>query len=247
LDDPSFALVTPHGLLVGVRAPVEPDASCLFDEERALSAGLTGARLRTFLGGRLALRRALERAGLRPGPILRDDRGAPRLPDGVRGSASISHKDDVAVALFAPEEEGLDVRARVGVDVEIDRPFRVDIARRVLRDGELALADGLDPLARGRFVLRRFSAKEAVYKAIDPFVRRYVGFREVSLDAAPGAALGDDRAGAEVELSLEPASPVPLRVDARQIELVLGDATRLVISTARAAPTSGSAEVGGRR
>jgi 4'-phosphopantetheinyl transferase EntD len=31
-----------------------------------------------------------------------------------------------------------------------------------------------------------FSAKEAIYKAIDPFVRRYVGFQEVELSSPTG-------------------------------------------------------------
>ena len=31
----------------------------------------------------------------------------------------------------------------------------------------------------------RFSAKEAIYKALDPWVRRYVAFREVDLTPLP--------------------------------------------------------------
>ena len=39
----------------------------------------------------------------------------------------------------------------------------------------------------------RFSAKEAVYKAIDPWLRRYVGFREVEVELD---AQGEGRAHA---------------------------------------------------
>jgi 4'-phosphopantetheinyl transferase EntD len=39
--------------------------------------------------------------------------------------------------------------------------------------------------ARAREVLLRFSAKEAIYKALDPFVRRYVGFLEVEVTPRP--------------------------------------------------------------
>ena len=34
---------------------------------------------------------------------------------------------------------------------------------------------------RSRALLLRFSMKEAVYKALDPYVRRYVAFREVTV------------------------------------------------------------------
>ncbi|HMG57415.1 MAG TPA: 4'-phosphopantetheinyl transferase superfamily protein [Kofleriaceae bacterium] len=37
----------------------------------------------------------------------------------------------------------------------------------------------------GRGVTLRFSIKEAIYKAIDPYVRRYVGFTEVELELDP--------------------------------------------------------------
>jgi 4'-phosphopantetheinyl transferase EntD len=43
----------------------------------------------------------------------------------------------------------------------------------------------LDVSDRAREVLLRFSAKEAIYKALDPFVRRYVGFGEVAVSPLP--------------------------------------------------------------
>ena len=102
--------------------------------------------------------------------ILSDDRGAPILPPGWVGS--ISHKGVRAAALVAPAGGG-----HIGVDLEVAAPPRQDIARRVLTPREqAALPD------RGRAVTLRFSIKEAIYKAIDPYVRRYVGFTEVELD-----------------------------------------------------------------
>ncbi|MBL0221008.1 MAG: 4-phosphopantetheinyl transferase family protein, partial [Myxococcales bacterium] len=41
---------------------------------------------------------------------------------------------------------------------------------------------------RGRGATLRFSIKEAIYKAIDPFVRRYVAFTEVELVVTDGVA-----------------------------------------------------------
>lgn len=183
--DVAFDLALTHGRCVGVRLPAEEDdihalADCaLVREERAFADGLSLVRRRTWVGGRAAMRKALEAAGLAVTDcILPDDRGAPRFPKGIAGS--ISHKEALGVALVAPEAE-----ARVGVDVEIERPRRVDITRHVLAEDELSEVEPLDPEERAREVLLRFSAKEAVYKALDPFVRRYVAFHEVSVTPRP--------------------------------------------------------------
>jgi enterobactin synthetase component D len=172
---PLFDLELPHGRCVGLSVAAGPlDEGALRPEEIAMAAGWSEARRRSFVAGRTALRMALDRAGIDAPAILADDRGAPRLPAGVAGS--ISHKESVAVALVAQETV-----ARIGVDVEPDEPIRVDIARRVLTPEELVEIEPLVDPERGRAVRLRFSAKEAVYKAIDPFVRRYVDFHEVSL------------------------------------------------------------------
>lgn len=215
-----FERESPHGLVVGVRVAQDPDLDVLAEEERVFARGLAAPRRSTFVAGRLALQIAIARRGLPACPALRDDRGAPSLAALPGASGSISHKDFVAVALLASSEGGW----RHGVDVEVDRAMRVDVARRVLTDEESETLGGLPDDARGAFVLRRFSAKEAIYKAIDPFVRRYVGFREVSLE---------DRAGAlSAELRLEPHAS--LRVEVAQENIVV-EGARLVLSTARAA------------
>jgi len=134
----------------------------------------------------LALRLALSRAGLDAPPVLVDSRGAPMLPPEVWGS--ISHKETLAVALVAPATPH--AATRLGVDVEVDRAPSQDIASKVLTDEEVGEVAGLESAARARAVLLRFSAKEAIYKALDPFVRRYVGFKEVSV--RPLAAVAAD-------------------------------------------------------
>ena len=144
----------------------------LHPEERAAGAALPIARRREWAAGRLALRAALERAGIAiDSPIGADDRGAPRVPSGAIGS--ISHKRGLAVAIAARDDH-----ARLGLDLELDAPPKIDIERRVLTPAERAALTELD---RGRAVMLRFAIKEAIYKAIDPFVRRYVGFQEVEL------------------------------------------------------------------
>ncbi|MDP9033593.1 MAG: 4'-phosphopantetheinyl transferase superfamily protein [Myxococcota bacterium] len=184
-------------------------------EERAFAARLAPARRRTWVGGRIAMREALVRSGFEPFPVLSDDRGAPRLRPGVAGS--ISHKNlsamgtsravlrDVAVALVAREES-----ARVGVDIEVATPVShspLGIAQRILTDDELSAIFPMSPEERAREILLRFSAKESLYKAIDPFVRRYVAFREVELTPLPDGS-------AHVRLLLQEAEG-PFHVMAR--------------------------------
>jgi 4'-phosphopantetheinyl transferase EntD len=156
----------------------------LHPDERAAAAGLGRARRRDWSAGRLALRAALVRLDAdlaEHGPIGADDRGAPRLPAGYAGS--ISHKRGLAVALAAADEGWA-----LGIDVELDAPPRVDVSGRVLTEGERAIVLALAEAERGRAQVLRFAIKEAVYKAIDPRLRRYVGFQEVELHEVVDAA-----------------------------------------------------------
>jgi 4'-phosphopantetheinyl transferase EntD len=168
-----FDLDLAHGRCVGVRID-EGAAVALHGAEQAHARTLGPKRAATWTAGRVALHAALERLGEDGGALLSTARGAPELPPHLVGS--ISHKETVAVGLAA--------RARgdaVGVDVEIDRPPRGEIARMVLRDEEREEIEALSPDARQKETLLRFSAKEALYKALDRYVGRYVGFKEVRL------------------------------------------------------------------
>jgi 4'-phosphopantetheinyl transferase EntD len=164
---------TPHGVLAIVALPEDELAlaSTLHPEEIALTGPFAPRRVRTFAGGRYALRAAMTAARLDfSGPILRDDRGAPIVPAGVR--ASLSHGDDVACALVAVGFAG-----QVGVDIETIARLKPNISRLILTERERAIVKD-EP----RELALRFSLKESFYKAIDPYVRRYIGFHEVEVD-----------------------------------------------------------------
>ena len=168
----------------------------LHPDEAALVEAMPPTRRATFVAGRLAMRTAMRTAlgAAHSGPalhdahapILRTDRGAPVLPHAVAGS--ISHKHDAALALMLPRHTMPPATTtHVGVDLE-HRPAarditRPSIARRILTADELdALATlNADPLAQRERVILSFAIKEAVYKAIDPTVQRYVRFTEVVL------------------------------------------------------------------
>jgi len=218
VSDIAFDFLLEHGRCIGLRLPdgETPGAEALPAGELAFAAKLTTVRRRTWLGGRVALRLALGRAGLDAPAVLVDPRGAPMLPPEVSGS--ISHKETLAVALVAPTTP--QSATRLGVDVELDRVSSHDIASKILTDEEVGEVAGLESAVRARAVLLRFSAKEAVYKALDPFVRRYVAFKEVSVRPLPAG-------GAEVQLHL-PASEGSFAAEVRWLRW-----ERFFVTTAR--------------
>jgi enterobactin synthetase component D len=220
--DVAFELALEHGRCVGVTLPeadVDVDdlaRAALLPEERAFAATLSSVRRRTWVGGRVALRQALTLAGLEAPALLSDPRGAPLLPNGVAGS--VTHKARVAAALVT-----LEASARVGVDIENDEVGSVDISTRVLTGDEIGELALLEPRSRAREVLLRFSAKEALYKALDPFVQRYVGFKEAVVSTRPDG-------GADVTLRLRPGEG-PFLAEVRWRRL-----GTLVLTTARVVP-----------
>jgi 4'-phosphopantetheinyl transferase EntD len=177
----AFRLDLPHGRCVGVEIPAAIDelALGLRLPEQRYAERLGEGRRASWIAGRAALRAALEDLGADTGPILATNRGAPLMPEDLLGS--ISHKRELAVGLAARRQGS----AEIGVDLEKDAPLRFDIARRVLTEREAQELDRLSPDKRQSEVLLRLSCKESIYKAIDPFVHRYVGFQEATVVPHP--------------------------------------------------------------
>jgi 4'-phosphopantetheinyl transferase EntD len=181
-------LETPHGTanVVTVHAWSQALLDELAPAERALAETLSKKRREELVAGRVALRQLLP-DDTRAHAILPDDRGAPVMPPGWIGS--LSHKLDRAAAVVAPAGPH-----RIGLDLERARPPNIDVGRRVLTGRELDALGSLEPHAYGLAVTLRFSIKEAIYKAIDPFLRRYVGFLEVELALLDGGHVRVDHA-----------------------------------------------------
>lgn len=219
-----FRLDLTHGRCVGVEIPALVTEETLLPlrlPEQRFAAGLTDARRPTWVAGRLALRAALEDLALEAGPLLATGRGAPSLPEHARGS--ISHKRELAVGLAAARAGS----AELGVDLERDAPLRIDISRRVLTEAEATEVNALDPAARQSEVLLRLSCKESIYKALDPFVQRYVGFQEATVIPRPDGT-------AAVTLALvQEEGPFAVEVTWRRIETAHGG---FFLTTARIAP-----------
>jgi 4'-phosphopantetheinyl transferase EntD len=202
----AFQHASPHGVLAAVHIPDSPDPvpeeilARLPAAEADHARSLRGYRQVQFVGGRIALRRACEQLGVRPTPILSTDRGAPLVPAGLAGS--VSHKRTLAVGMVASSRDGT-----LGVDLEDYGPPRPSIARHILTPAELAAVEALPEDRRWTAILQRFSIKEAIYKAVDPYVRRYVGFHEAMV-------WPDLQKTARVELCLANGEG-PFAVDAR--------------------------------
>src|SRR5580698_483583 len=76
-DAVAFDLELPHGRCLGVRltpdaAGIDALAELLVPEERAFAAGFGPARRRTWIGGRAAMRLALDRIGVTAPAIFGD-------------------------------------------------------------------------------------------------------------------------------------------------------------------------------
>ena len=135
--------------------------------ERDLAKGMRGRRQIEFTGGRLAWRAI----SARHGPLRTGKRGEPLCPEGL--SVSLTHKQDLAIALVGKEDDGT-----LGLDLEGDARERMTIGERVLRPEELEVVRALPAAEQWRAVLLRFALKEAAYKAIHPHLLRFVGFQE---------------------------------------------------------------------
>ena len=144
------------------------------------------ARLNKFIGGRIALRRALNEVMPSSYPhdaesIMRDQWGAPQLSRNITGS--ISHKDFLCVGAAAVDPHG-----RVGVDLEhVNNKAATTLWRRILTEEEKAHLGSLASLGYSleEETLLIFSFKEAVYKAMHPFLERSVDFSEVEIEPHP--------------------------------------------------------------
>ena len=143
----------------------------LFPEERALIERAAVKRREQFSSGRVAAHRLFERAGGMRMPVLRGEGRAPRWPTGWVGS--ISHGAGYALAALAPADRV----AGVGIDVEARGRLTAKMLRLIMTPDEIERVGG--DLDRA---LIAFSAKESLYKALQPRVGVYIGFQEVEID-----------------------------------------------------------------
>jgi 4'-phosphopantetheinyl transferase EntD len=150
--------------------------------EEALAARMTPARRAQFTAGRMLARKALARLGVAATALPRAASGAPVWPAGCVGS--ITHCGEGAAGWCIVAVAHGDARLSLGLDAEVDRPLDPALVERVLRPEETRRRTGDDDLLTTVI----FSAKESVYKALNPLTGRFLDFHDVAiaLDVAGG-------------------------------------------------------------
>ncbi|GAB2849671.1 4'-phosphopantetheinyl transferase superfamily protein [Streptomyces deserti] len=152
------------------------DAS-LYPEEAALVARAVAKRRREFAAVRSCARRAMEKLGVPPQPVLPGERGAPRWPAGLVGS--MTHCDGYCAAALVRVTD----LASLGIDAEPDGPLPDGVLPSVSLPTE---QQRLRRLTADRPDLHwdrlLFSAKESVYKAWFPLTGKWLDFMEADIE-----------------------------------------------------------------
>lgn len=152
-----------------VRAGEHP----LFDEEAAVVARAVASRRGDFAAGRNAARRALAKLGVAEVAIPSGPRRAPVWPSGIVGSISHSGGWALAAVARAGDFEAL------GVDIEVAAPLPPDVGAIVVGPRDRLGSSSLRATIA-------FSAKESVYKALQPARGWLLEFADVDLELHEG-------------------------------------------------------------
>ncbi|MBZ3905112.1 MULTISPECIES: 4'-phosphopantetheinyl transferase family protein [Streptomyces] len=186
-------------LLPGAVVVVEahgPDAADaegieLYPEEEAVVARAVAKRRREFTVVRACARRAMEKLGVPPRPIVPGERGAPGWPDGLTGS--MTHCEGFAAAALVRARD----LASLGVDAEPHDALPEGVLTAIALPAEelrLRRLTADHPAVHWDRLL--FSAKESVYKAWFPLTGRWLDFSEADIEVTvdPGGRSGALRA-----------------------------------------------------
>jgi 4'-phosphopantetheinyl transferase EntD len=155
----------------------EADQAPLYPEEQAVVARAVDKRRREFAAVRACARRAMEKLGVPPQPVLPGERGAPRWPVGLLGS--MTHCDGYRAAALVRATD----LASLGIDAEPHDPLPEGVLRSVALPAEqerLALLAARQPAVHWDRLL--FSAKESVYKAWFPLTGKWLDFEEADIE-----------------------------------------------------------------
>lgn len=166
------------GVLVDHRLIQAGDEDALLESEsNSIASGLVAVR-RASGAARIVARRLLAAIGCPTCALPKGPTGAPSWPAGAIGS--LAHDQSVAVAAVARAG----AFRSIGIDIEPAVPLPAEMIELVTTPRERATLDG-DPL-RGRLY---FTAKEAVYKAVQPIDPVFLEFHDIEVDLDAGRAL----------------------------------------------------------
>lgn len=189
MSDSHFDGLLPAQTVI-VEATPELWQGSLWPEEQACVARAVPKRVREFTAGRNCARRALERLGLPPGPLLVGASREPLFPEGIAGSITHTHDFCAAAAVRIGAIRSL------GIDAEPDAPLSPGLLPTIAAPDEASMLAGLragQPAHHWDKLL--FCIKEAFFKAYFPIGRRFIGFAaaRVRIDACADAPASEFR------------------------------------------------------
>lgn len=159
----SFMPLKPENEGAGKEADKE-----LFPQEEDTANRMVPARRAEFTAGRSAARLAMDQLGVIPCAIPQGPDRAPIWPKGVNGS--ITHTKDIALCVMG----ALSQWEGIGIDLEEDAPLKDDLIKTVLTPKEREFFKGAAD--QGLQARRIFCAKEALFKALYPRTKTFIGF-----------------------------------------------------------------------
>ncbi|MFI6494677.1 4'-phosphopantetheinyl transferase [Streptomyces sp. NPDC050564] len=161
------------------------DGATLYPEEQALLTRAVQKRRREFTAVRTCARRAMEKLGVPPGPVLPGERGAPQWPSGLIGS--MTHCDGYSAAALARATD----LASLGIDAEPHLALPAGVIDAVALPTEVGRLDRLGAeIPDIHWDRLLFSAKESVYKAWFPLTKKWLDFSEADIDIVQGPTSG---------------------------------------------------------
>lgn len=134
-----------------------------------------------FFAGRILALQGLQELGVKGGAVSQDDR-RPVWPSGIVGS--ITHTTGLAAALVARVEG---VRG-IGVDIEecMTEEVADRIATRIVYPTDWSAIEDLVQLKKHQQATLVFSAKESIYKCLNPLTGVFFGFEDASIVSVNG-------------------------------------------------------------
>ncbi|MGW3285632.1 4'-phosphopantetheinyl transferase family protein [Streptomyces sp. NPDC001002] len=170
-------LLPPEVVAVEVLGDDGSEPAPLYPEEAAVVERAVAKRRREFALVRACARRAMEKLGVPPGPLLPGERGAPGWPAGLVGS--MTHCDGYCAAALVRAGD----LASLGIDAEPHGPLPEGVLDAVSLPAEAvrlrALAQERPGVHWDRLL---FSAKESVYKAWFPLTGQWLEFTEADIE-----------------------------------------------------------------
>ncbi|WP_436494411.1 4'-phosphopantetheinyl transferase family protein [Actinokineospora sp. HUAS TT18] len=167
-------------VVIAVEAFDDPPEATPLPEEEPFIAKAVDKRRREFTTVRYCARQALSKLGIPPLPILPGEKGAPTWPDGIVGS--MTHCKGYRAAVVARDTEVV----TVGIDAEPHVVLPDGVLNATTQaDERVHLAQLAESHPDIHWDKLLFAAKESVYKAWFPLMRKWLGFEDARVSFDP--------------------------------------------------------------